>query len=264
MANYTEIAQIIIPSLTITHNYVSTITLNNPTNLTATIDRPKISFTAFDTRQKIFFTLTKDILLPAMIVEVVTENLSVDIMSPNRFLYLSQLLTCPSTICKEEQIKRKSINRCTNTNLIINGDFQNGVIGWATSFIDYYSFDGINWWIDLNSCSPGAIEQIIPTTIGAEYNVFYSLAGNSASKTAPIRTGTISVRPNGSIVPTKSENFQFDVTNIKYSNVDLDMGWVDKSFTFTAGSTSTILKFASTSSSAGCFGPVIDNVSVCL
>ena len=37
-----------------------------------------------------------------MIVEVVTENLSVDIMSPNRFLYLSQLLTCPSTICKEE------------------------------------------------------------------------------------------------------------------------------------------------------------------
>ena len=102
MANYTEIVQIIIPNLTITHDYVSTITLHNPTNLTATIDRPKISFTAFDTRQKIFFTLTKDILLPAMIVEVVTENLSVDIMSPNRFLYLSQLLTCPSTICKEE------------------------------------------------------------------------------------------------------------------------------------------------------------------
>ena len=102
MANYTEIVQIIIPSLTITHDYVSTITLHNPTNLTATIDRPKISFTAFNTRQKIFFTLTKDILLPAMIVEVVTENLSVDIMSPNRFLYLSQLLTCPSTICKEE------------------------------------------------------------------------------------------------------------------------------------------------------------------
>ena len=58
MANYTEIVQIIIPSLTITHDYVSTITLHNPTNLTATIDRPKISFTAFNTRQKIFFTLT--------------------------------------------------------------------------------------------------------------------------------------------------------------------------------------------------------------
>lgn len=101
MANYTEIVQIIIPNLTITHDYLSTITLHNPTNLTATIDRPTISFTAFATRQKIFITLTKDILLPAMIVEVVTENLSVDIMSPNRFLYLSQLLTCPSTTCNK-------------------------------------------------------------------------------------------------------------------------------------------------------------------
>ena len=104
MANYTEIVQIIIPGLTIANDYVSKITLHNPTDLTATIDQSEIRFTAFANKQKIFITLTKDILLPAMIVEVVTENLSVDIMSPIRFLYLSKLLACPSGSCKEEQI----------------------------------------------------------------------------------------------------------------------------------------------------------------
>ena len=93
MANYTEIIKIIIPNLSITDNYVSHITLHNPTDLTATIDRSEINFTAAASTQRILIALTKDILLPALVLEIITENLSVDIMSPNRYSYISRLLT---------------------------------------------------------------------------------------------------------------------------------------------------------------------------
>ena len=74
MANYTEIIKIIIPNLSITDNYVSYITLHNPTNLTATIDRSEINFTAAASDQRILIALTKDILLPALVLEITTEN----------------------------------------------------------------------------------------------------------------------------------------------------------------------------------------------
>ena len=93
MANYTEIIKIIIPNLSITDNYISYITLHNPTNLTATIDRSEINFTAAASDQRILIALTKDILLPALVLEITTENLSVDILSPKRYSYISRLLT---------------------------------------------------------------------------------------------------------------------------------------------------------------------------
>ena len=74
MANYTEIIKIIIPNLSITDNYISRITLHNPTNLTATIDRSEINFTAAASDQRILIALTKDILLPALVLEITTEN----------------------------------------------------------------------------------------------------------------------------------------------------------------------------------------------
>lgn len=122
-----------------------------------------------------------------------------------------------------------------------------------------------NWWVDLNACGVGYIEQSIPTNPAEVYTVFYRLSANSANKYGPIRTGTISARQHGSTFLIKSEDFMFDVTNITYNiyslTGDSDMGWINKSFTFQAQSAYTTLKFASTSLPS-CYGPAIDDVVV--
>ncbi|TRU45149.1 MAG: choice-of-anchor C family protein [Microcystis aeruginosa Ma_QC_Ch_20071001_S25] len=156
------------------------------------------------------------------------------------------------------------------TNLIQNGSFETATVnpgpflqlnagstvitGWTVSqgSIDYI---GTFWQasegarsIDLQGLASGTIEQTFNTTIGATYRVTFDLAGN------PFGNPTIRqmrVRAGGS-----SADFSFDITGKSPSNV----GWVSKSWDFTANSTTTTLEFIGLGS--GTNGPALDNVSV--
>ena len=56
----------------------------------------------------------------------------------------------------------------------------------------------------------------------------------------------------------QSQNFSFDITGKSFGN----MGWVLRSWTFTAAGPSTTLKFYTADSPATGFGPALDNVDV--
>lgn len=157
-------------------------------------------------------------------------------------------------------------------NLVVNGSFEDGdfngaghqliipsaaathLPGWT---IDSGSIDKIgSLWvashedlsIDLNSTVAGAISQNVPTTVGQDYLVTFDMAGNVAG-TPVVKSLTATAAGSGG-------SFTFDTTGQSFAN----MGWEQKSFTFTATSTSTNLKFAS--SHGGAYGPALDNVSV--
>jgi hypothetical protein len=59
---------------------------------------------------------------------------------------------------------------------------------------------------------------------------------------------------------TQTQGFVFDASSATFAS----MGWTSKEFLFTADTTSTTLKFLSTTSNSGNagFGPALDNVSV--
>ena len=104
--------------------------------------------------------------------------------------------------------------------------------------------------LDLNGFSPGAVARALPTSLLTTYRVTYALAGNPDN--GPVVT-TGRVTANGQTV----DSFTFDTTGKTASN----MGYVHRTFYFTnVLSASTTLQFASTT--AGAFGPVIDDVRV--
>jgi choice-of-anchor C domain-containing protein len=157
------------------------------------------------------------------------------------------------------------------TNLIQNGTFESGLVipsqgflqitapsteltGWKVSSgsIDYIS----TFWqpstgdrsLDMNGDRPGAIEQAFSTTPGTKYQVTFDLAGNPTAGPDPkvLRVGAA-----GSF-----QDFQFSTAGKSVTN----MGWVSKSWEFTAIDTSTLLQFSGANSLAA--GPALDNVSV--
>ena len=154
-------------------------------------------------------------------------------------------------------------------NLIQNGSFENGanpglfqtinagstvITGWTVSqgTIDY---KGTLWQasegsrsLDLSGGNDGGIQQTFNTTVGETYRVTFDLAGNTF--TSPT-IKDMRVSAGGS-----SADFSFDTTGKSNSN----MGWLSKSWDFTANSTTTTLEFISLSNSFA--GPVLDNVSV--
>lgn len=158
-------------------------------------------------------------------------------------------------------------------NLIQNGSFETATVspnpgnfitlnagstvitGWTVSLgsIDYM---GTLWQASNGSRSldleglfgSGAIQQTFNTTIGATYRVTFDLAGNPAGGSA---IKQMRVRTGGS-----SADFSFDTTGKSFSN----MGWVSKSWDFTANSTTTTLEFVGLTNSIA--GPALDNVSV--
>ncbi|CCI31578.1 choice-of-anchor C family PEP-CTERM protein [Microcystis sp. T1-4] len=155
-------------------------------------------------------------------------------------------------------------------NLIQNGSFENGgdpgvfqtinagstvITGWTVSqgSIDYI---GTLWQasngsrsLDLAAgASPGGIKQTFNTTVGGTYRVTFDLAGNPNA--SPI-IKDMRVSAGGS-----SADFSFDTTGKSNSN----MGWLSKSWDFTANSTTTTLEFIDLTNSIA--GSALDNVSV--
>lgn len=162
----------------------------------------------------------------------------------------------------------------TNTSFT-NGSFEGGpnpgtswttlgagsthISGWTVTSgnIDYMgtawqSSDGTRS-LDLSGSGVGAISQAFTTVAGRSYTVTFDLAGNPGYGTG---TGTKQVTVSVNNSANTSQTFSFDTTGHTLTN----MGWVNKSFTFTASGTSTTLTF--TSLTASVYGPALDNVKV--
>jgi choice-of-anchor C domain-containing protein len=160
-------------------------------------------------------------------------------------------------------------------NLLTNGSFESGpgtnglsvdglqpgdtsITGWVVTRgeIDYA---GTDFWsaadglyaLDLNG-SPGigGIEQTFSTVSGQVYSVTFDMAGN------PSRQGlmTMAVQAAG-----QSDSFSF--STVGHDRIS-DMGWVSKSWLFTAVDPQTTLEFYSTFTASQFEGPALDNVSV--
>jgi len=153
--------------------------------------------------------------------------------------------------------------------VIPNGSFENGLApgsyrevspgdtssipGWKAdgNGIDYkgtyvQAFHGSRS-IDLNRVDAGSIETTLATTPGTTYMITFEMAGNPFGGPA---VKTMQVTADG----TTPTNYSFDITGKSSSN----MGWDTKTYTFTASSDLTVLKFTSTT--PGNNGPAIDNV----
>lgn len=156
-------------------------------------------------------------------------------------------------------------------NLIQNGSFETATIDPGASFIGLYAgstaitgwtvsqgtidYKGTYWQasegsrsLDLSGGNAGGIQQTFNTTDGETYRVTFDLAGNPGGNPT---IKEMRVSGGGS-----SADFSFDITGNSFSN----MGWVSKSWDFTATGTTTTLSFLNLVDTA--FGPVLDNVSV--
>jgi choice-of-anchor C domain-containing protein len=162
--------------------------------------------------------------------------------------------------------------RVEEKNFLVNGSFEDGpdpeafksldedatdIKGWVVSRgqIDYI---GTHWKhadgkrsLDLGG-SPGfgAVKQTFDTTKGQKYRVTFSLAGNPA--------GMVPVKKLGVKAAGKKEFFEFDTTG---KSTD-DMGWVTKTWEFTAEDARTTLEFFNAMTEDPFAGPALDNVSV--
>jgi choice-of-anchor C domain-containing protein len=107
--------------------------------------------------------------------------------------------------------------------------------------------------IDLNRQAEGSIQTTALTTVpGTTYTIFFDMAGNVHGEPG-LKTMHVTAIP--SQAPNNSQaNYSFDTTGKSSSN----MGWTSKSYTFTATTNQTVLKFTSTT--VGKHGPAIDRV----
>jgi choice-of-anchor C domain-containing protein len=122
-------------------------------------------------------------------------------------------------------------------------------IDWVRETL-WAAADGI-YSVDLSGLGIGSIEQTLTTTVGTTYLVNFELSGNRDCNPL-IKHLTVSA---GSY----SEQYTYDVKALQsYNTAPMAMTYTTETFTFTAESTSTVLKF--TSGDATWCGPVIDNV----
>ncbi|MER7770805.1 choice-of-anchor C family protein [Kitasatospora sp. NPDC096140] len=103
--------------------------------------------------------------------------------------------------------------------------------------------------VDLNGGTGGTIAQTFTTTPGTAYSVTYALAANPAGGPA-VKTG------KALIDGQDFQDFSFDSTGKTMAA----MGYVGRQFSFVAQNSSTTLTFTSTV--AGAYGPVLDDVQV--
>ncbi|AZS85982.1 choice-of-anchor C family protein [Streptomyces griseoviridis] len=103
--------------------------------------------------------------------------------------------------------------------------------------------------VDLSGTGAGSVAQTFTTVPGTKYTVSYALAGNSAGAPA-VKTGKVLVDGQN------FQDFTFDVTG----KSPTAMGYVYRQLTFVATGATTTLTFASTT--AGAYGPVLDDVTV--
>jgi len=153
--------------------------------------------------------------------------------------------------------------------LIVNESFETGpdpgnsmqmsmgstaITGWVVvdAAVDYV---GSGWnaadgarSLALNGTSPGGVSQTFATVIGGEYIVTFSMAGDAFS--SPIFKH-MRVSAAG-----QSQDYEHDAGHAW----PWDLGWLERTFIFTANATSTTLTFRSLDS--GSTGPTLDKVSV--
>ena len=96
----------------------------------------------------------------------------------------------------------------------------------------------------------GGVKQTFKTRKGQKYRVTFALAGNPGGTVAEKRLG---VRAAG-----QKEFFTFDTTGKSRE----DMGWVTKTWDFTAEGTETTLELFDAMTEDPFAGPALDNVSV--
>ena len=106
--------------------------------------------------------------------------------------------------------------------------------------------------LDMNGAGPGAISQVLATTIGKTYVVTFALSANPAG---PAAVYTLTVGATGAT----SQPYTFD--RAVNANTLSNMMWQAKQYSFKATSATTMLSFAS-GVTAGAYGPALDNVVV--
>ena len=152
-----------------------------------------------------------------------------------------------------------TVNPNPGTSYITLGVGSTVITGWTVSqaTIDYI---GTYWQasegsrnLDLSGLNAGGIQQTFNTTVGDTYRVTFDLAGNPNA--SPI------IKDRRVSAGGRSADFSFNTTGKSNSN----MGWLSKSWDFTANSTTTTLEFIDLTNSflTNSFaGPALDNVSV--
>lgn len=104
--------------------------------------------------------------------------------------------------------------------------------------------------IDLNGDQAGAIQQTLTTVIGERYRVTFRLSGNPQGGDA---AKTVRVSATGGI----PADYTFSRVNSS-----TDMKWEVKTYSFTATSVSSVLRFQSLES--GAHGPALDHVTIAI
>jgi choice-of-anchor C domain-containing protein len=121
-----------------------------------------------------------------------------------------------------------------------------GSVDWIGT---YWTAQAPSMSIDMSGTEPGTISQTFDTTIGNTYTVSFYLSGNPAGDPA---VKTLDVSATGGT----TDSYTYDTTGNDLTN----MNWAAESYSFLATSASTTLSFVSTT--AGAFGPALDNVVV--
>jgi choice-of-anchor C domain-containing protein len=130
-----------------------------------------------------------------------------------------------------------------NTN-ITNWTVNSGSVDYIGSY--WQAADG-NRSVDMDGNSAGVMSQVINgLSLSSSYYVIFSMAGNPDGGPT-IKTLQVDIGPY-------SGQFTFDTTGYDKNN----MGWVNKSFSFTPTASTQTLTF--TSLDAGYYGAAIDNV----
>ncbi|MDA0264821.1 MAG: choice-of-anchor C family protein [Chloroflexi bacterium] len=107
-----------------------------------------------------------------------------------------------------------------------------------------------SWSLDLNGSTPGTISQTFDTVVGQDYEVLFDMAGNSY--TPDLKRLEVSAAGQSAV-------HSFDNTGKSNTN----MGWLEKSFLFTASASATDLVFKSLNNTGDLrVGPALDNVRV--
>ncbi|MGI4876370.1 MAG: choice-of-anchor C family protein [Janthinobacterium lividum] len=162
--------------------------------------------------------------------------------------------------------------------LITNGSFETNsltsipAIGYATLYAGQSTASAITGWkvtagnvdyiksywqaaagsysVDLSGFKNGSISQTLTTVVGKTYHLTFDESGNPDGK--PV-TKTAAVSINGAQLS--------DYTYVTGANSHENMEYATVGYTFTALSTSSVLKFANVGPNSP-YGPVIDNVAV--
>jgi choice-of-anchor C domain-containing protein len=174
-----------------------------------------------------------------------------------------------------ERIRQLKASAEKARNLLVNGGFEEGpdvpkggnafitlengstaLPGWVVTQGNINVVDASFWnaadgkrSVDLNGSMPGAISQTFKTKKGQKYRLTFMLAG-SHPDAAPTEK-KLQVSAAG-----KQTEFTFDTTG-KTTN---EMGWVRKTWEFTAEDVKTTLEFLSLTEGAD--GPALDDVVV--